>query len=93
MKLVDVRGRRSPMLIADLTREMRDAPAGHAIEVLTDFQSTVDALVLWCREQRHRLVSIDTIEGDLRIVLQKGERLPRPQRKPGDATGSLRALS
>jgi TusA-related sulfurtransferase len=81
------------MLLADLMREMQPAPTGHVVAVLTDAQSIADAVVAWCREVRHRLVSIDCIDGDLRIVVQKGEAPTRPQRRPGDSTTSLRALT
>ncbi len=79
MRLVDVRGRRCPMLLADLSREMRQAAAGHVIEVLADSQSVVDAVVGWCHETRHTLLSIDTIEGDLRVCVGKGAL---PTRRP-----------
>ncbi len=75
MKLVDVRGRRCPLLLADLTREMRGGAAGHTIEVLADSQSIVESLLAWCREKRHKLVSIDTVDGDLRVSIRKGRTL------------------
>jgi len=75
MKLVDVRGRRCPMLLADLTRQMRASDGGLVLEILTDRQSTVDDLVSWCRQQQHRLVSIDVLDGDVRVFIRQGRRI------------------
>jgi TusA-related sulfurtransferase len=75
MKLVDVRGRRCPLLLADLTREMRGGAAGHTIEVLADSPTLVESLLKWCREKRHKLISVDEIEGDLRVAIRKGKTL------------------
>jgi len=38
---------------------------------VTDRQSVVDYLLAWCRETSNPLISIDTIQGDLRVVVGK----------------------
>src|SRR5262249_40920009 len=91
MKLVDVRGRRCPMLLAELAQEMSSGAAGHTVEILADQQSIADSLVEWCRREKHSLVSIDVIDGDLRVFIRKGPAT-RPSRRVDGRTGGFPAL-
>jgi TusA-related sulfurtransferase len=69
MKLLDVRGRRAPLLTGDLRRLV---PEHGIVTVVVDRHTVVDEITALCRTAGFAVVSIDTIDGDIRIVVRNG---------------------
>jgi tRNA 2-thiouridine synthesizing protein A len=59
VKVVDARGRRCPLPILDLAREIAEVPVGATIAVEADDPAAGPDVRAWCRMRGHELVAED----------------------------------
>ena len=90
MVAIDMRGRGGPMVTVQLAHELRSTPE-EPIGVLTDRQSVVEYVMAWCKQTGNRIISVDTIGGDVRVVVSP-PRSREPKRRRGSRTRALRTI-
>jgi tRNA 2-thiouridine synthesizing protein A len=58
--VIDARGRRCPLPILDLARQIADVPVGATIVIEADDPAALPDVQAWCRMRSHEYVGVST---------------------------------
>jgi tRNA 2-thiouridine synthesizing protein A len=70
-RTVDARGSYCPGPLMELIRAIRESAVGDVIAVLSSDKGSKTDIPKWIEKAGHRLVSLDSLDGHDRIVVEK----------------------
>lgn len=70
-RTVDARGSYCPGPLMELIRAIRESAVGDVIAVLSSDKGSRIDIPKWIEKAGHRLVSLETLDGDDQIVVEK----------------------
>lgn len=70
-RTVDARGSYCPGPLMELIRAIRESSVGDVIAVLSSDKGSRIDIPKWIEKAGHRLVSLETLDGDDQIVVEK----------------------